>query len=145
MLTRQQIIDTARSYIGTPYQAGGSTSEGMSCAGLLVAIGRDTGYLTEEIPGLSSFNEASPMDEWFDQYLDKLPSIEDAQPGDIVSMLNSDAGAQHCAVVISTDPRGVKYWYFVHSLRNHGVVHGRLFGPYLRGVTAAYKLKGVSD
>lgn len=151
-ITREQIVEVARSFApnkaegrpGVPYKAGGSDRQGMSCAGLLVAIGKETGYLQEDIPGFSSFNEAEPMQKWFDEYLDPVASFDEAQEGDIVSTIDDGRGhAQHCGILVRKSPRGLKYSYIVHALRNHGVVEGRLFGPYLAQVSGFYRMRGV--
>jgi cell wall-associated NlpC family hydrolase len=144
-ITRQQIVDAARSHVGLPYKAGGQGHSGLSCAGLLVAIGRETGYLEDDIPGFSSFNEAEPMKKWFEMYLDPVHSWDEVREGDIVATIGTGEDAQHCAVLVRKSERGLKYSYFVHALRNHGVVEGRLFGPYLAQVSGFYSLRGLTD
>lgn len=145
---RAEIVEAARSYVGVKYSNAGRTREdGLSCAGVLVAVGRDLGFEVDDIPGFSEFNEAEPMDRWLNLYADKLDGAEDAQEGDIVTMLRDELSEtdQHCAILVERNERPIKYWYFVHSLRNHGVVEGRLFGRYLRGVTGAWRIRGVID
>lgn len=153
MITRAQIVEAARSFApdkasgrpGVPYKAGGSDRSGLSCAGLLVAVARDVGYLDEEIPGFSSFNEAEPLRKWFGMYLDEIPLAE-LKPGDIVSMEFGEQGEQHCAFLVTPlSERGIKYSYFIHSLRTRGVVESRLHGPYLAGVKAAFRMRGIID
>jgi cell wall-associated NlpC family hydrolase len=37
---RQEIVQTAKSFVGTPYRTGGTTRRGMDCSGLVIAVYR---------------------------------------------------------------------------------------------------------
>jgi hypothetical protein len=44
-ITRQVIVETARSYKGVPYQDQGRTrEEGLDCVGELIVVAHDIGY-----------------------------------------------------------------------------------------------------
>lgn len=46
---RERVIETARSYLGVPFRHQGRTREsGIDCAGLLLCVGRELGYLPPE-------------------------------------------------------------------------------------------------
>lgn len=48
IVTRQQIVDTARSYIGTPFRKGGRDRNSIDCVGLLICIHHDLGLPIED-------------------------------------------------------------------------------------------------
>ena len=49
-ITRQQVVDTARSYIGTKFvRSGRSKTAGVDCVGLLTVVGRDLGLDIRDI------------------------------------------------------------------------------------------------
>ncbi len=142
-ITREQIIEAARSYIDVPYkQQGRSREHGLDCVGLIVMVGHDTGYTDFDFLEYGSNPDGETMERLLNEHLDRLPSFEDARAGDVVSMDFGD-GEQHVGILTRTDLRGFKYSYMVHALRNHGVKEGRPFGAYLRGLKGVYQLRGL--
>jgi len=145
MITRQQIIDTARSYIGVPYaQQGRSREIGLDCVGLLIKIAHDTGYSDFDFLAYGSNPDGETMERLLGEQLDRLEFIDQAQEGDVISM-DFGGGEQHVGVLSKMSPKGIKYSYMIHALRDHGVVEGRPFGKYLRSIRGAYRLKGIVD
>ncbi|MGD1891789.1 MAG: C40 family peptidase [Cyclobacteriaceae bacterium] len=68
---QQQIIQTARSFTGTPYRWGGTTRSGMDCSGLLMTSFQQAGI---NLPRTSA--EQSKVG--------RLVSIHELRPGDLV-------------------------------------------------------------
>ncbi len=144
-ITRQQIIEAARNYVGISYKAQGRSREfGLDCVGLIIMVGHDTGYTDFDFLEYGSNPDGETMERLLNEHLDRLDSIDEAREGDVVSM-DFGEGEQHVGILTVINDRGLKYSYMVHALRDHGVVEGRPFGKYLRGVRGAYKLKGISD
>jgi hypothetical protein len=84
------------------------------------------------------------MERLLNDHLDKLPNIEDALEGDIISM-DFGNSPQHCGIITKINPRGISYWFVVHALRHYGVVEGRLYSKYLKSVKSIYRLRGLVD
>lgn len=144
-VTRQQIIDAARSFVGQPYAHQGRGGDvGLDCVGLVIKVGHATGHSSFDFLAYSQEPDGETMEALLDEQMDKLTSANDAQPGDVVAM-DFGEGIQHVGILLEKDPRGFKYSYIAHALRDHGVREGRPFGKYLKGITAAYEFRGVID
>jgi hypothetical protein len=144
-ITRTQVIEAARSYKGVPYaQQGRDRETGLDCVGLLIKVGHDTGYTDFDFLAYGSNPDGETMERLLNEHLDKLDTVEEALPGDVLSM-DFGASPQHCGFITKTTDRGIAYWNVVHSIRNHGVVEGRLFSKYLNSAKAVYRLRGITD
>jgi cell wall-associated NlpC family hydrolase len=141
-ITREQIVEAARSYIGVPYVAGGQSREtGLNCAGLIVCVAHDLGLTDVEFPGKSNFTKEDPLDELFGAHLDKLDDWKEAQAGDVLSVAY-ESDPHHCGFVSKVNQFGV---YFIHATRNHGIIEHRLYGKLLRSIAAGYRVRGLKD
>ncbi|WP_158584085.1 C40 family peptidase [Reichenbachiella sp. MSK19-1] len=70
--TREEFIATAKNYLGTPYQYGGTTADGMDCSGLIFRTFRDL--------GLSAPHGAQALARFGEIILDKSELL----PGDVI-------------------------------------------------------------
>lgn len=92
---RDRVVDSARSYLGTPYRYGGSTRSGIDCSGLVAAVYSESlgASLPRTARSLYAFMEAVPR--------------KDLEPGDLV-FFNTTAALAHVGIYEGDD-------YFVHA------------------------------
>ena len=78
----QQIVDIARSYIGTRWKHRGRSKLGVDCAGLIVCVGKDAGVTdTSRKPLYPPRPDESHLEQ-FEESLDRVP-VNESRPGDI--------------------------------------------------------------
>lgn len=110
------VIETARSYQGTPYKYGGTTRLGMDCSGLLCAA-----FAAIEVPIPRSSNEQA---EWGEQV-----RPQDLKVGDLL-FFGASPGSNsitHVGLVTEATPEGVQ---FIHSSSSLGVIENSLETDY---------------
>ncbi len=138
---RQDIVDEARDWLGTPYVHQASTKgAGTDCLGLLRGVWRaQIGQEPEEVP-IYSMDWSEPQGEermWVaaQRHLTEKP-IADLAPADVVLFRMRDAGvAKHLGIVtgIGAVPR------FIHAYSGYGVVENALSDPWRRRVVACFE------
>ena len=138
---RQDIVDEARSWLGTPYVHQASTKgAGTDCLGLLRGVWRaQIGCEPEEVP-IYTMDWSEPQGEermWAaaQRHLIEKPSA-DLSSGDVVLFRMRDSGiAKHLGIMTSTGavPR------FVHAYNGHGVVENALSEPWRRRIVACFE------
>jgi cell wall-associated NlpC family hydrolase len=87
-VTGQQIVESAKKYLGVPYVFGGTTSAGIDCSGL---VQRAYGDLGITLPRLS-WDQAKVGTA--------VPDLAHAQPGDILGFGNP---AEHVAIYLGNN------------------------------------------
>ncbi len=98
MITKQDIIDTARQYIGTPFHHQGRVKGvGIDCAGLLVGVARDLELSDYDVMGYSHVPSGSELERHLDANMDVIQVIEPA----CVVLMAFDADPQHIAICTS--------------------------------------------
>ena len=114
----QVVINTARSYIGTPYKWGGTTRAGMDCSGLLL-----NSYSAVNFPIPRTSHQQSKIGQKVKQ--------KDLEPGDLVFFATGKRKRKitHVGLVTSTYKGKVK---FIHSSSSLGVVESHLDSKYYR-------------
>ena len=114
--TLAAVIETARTYQGTPYLYGGTTRLGLDCSGLLQLSFNEAGV---SIP--RSSNEQAGWGE--------PVKPADLQPGDLV-FFGASPGSRtitHVGLVTIVDAEGVD---FIHASTSLGVVENSLESDY---------------
>ncbi|WP_425083004.1 NlpC/P60 family protein [Ruegeria profundi] len=138
---KQDIVDTARAWLGTPYVHQASVrGAGADCLGLLRGAWREViGHEPEAVP-VYSMDWSEPQGEermWAAarRYLIEKPAAA-MVAGDVLLFRMRDSGvAKHLGIVSSIGevPR------FIHAYSGHGVVENALSDPWRRRVVACFE------
>ena len=112
-----KVIKTARSYIGTPYQYGGSSKSGTDCSGLACKAYQSVGINLPRVAG----DQAATG---------KKISIDDLMPGDLVFFGAKKGSKKITHVGIVSKVKGDNEIYFIHASTSKGVVESNLFSDY---------------
>ena len=115
------VINTARSYTGTPYRYGGTSKRGMDCSGLLCVSYQKAGL---NIPRTSA--EQSKFG--------KPVKMNELQPGDLVFFSKKKGRKKITHVGMVTTVKKGKDIQFIHSSTKLGVVENNLLSDYYRGI-----------
>ncbi|MCU0419811.1 MAG: C40 family peptidase [Cyclobacteriaceae bacterium] len=111
------VIQTARSYTGTPYKYGGTTRAGMDCSALTSAAYR---AIQVNLPR-SADAQAS---------VGAKVKQEELKPGDLVFFATGKKRKQITHVGIVTEVRSTENIKFIHASTSLGVVETNLFSDY---------------
>lgn len=112
------VIITARTYLGTPYKWGGVNTSGMDCSGLLCSSFQSVGY---NLPRMSEDQKKVGK---------KVKSIEDLKEGDLVFFATGKRKRKVTHVGLVTEVKNRKEIYFIHSSSSRGVVESNIYSDY---------------
>lgn len=117
----QKVIQTARSYRGTPYRWGGTTRIGMDCSGLLC-----TSFKAIDVNLPRTSTEQSRFG----------PQVrpKDIQPGDLVFFSESRFSSKISHVGMVTEVKSQEEIYFIHASTSLGVIEDNLFSDYYQKI-----------
>ena len=142
-VTRPQVIESARKFVGLPYRTQGreTTGEfrGTDCGGLILLIGQDLNLSDLEVLGYANAPDGETFERLLSEHLDIIPD-EDVRPGDILGCDYGD-GVQHTVLVVATEPK-IKV---IHAKRGLGVTEQWLNGKDLRGWKATYRIRTLEE
>jgi cell wall-associated NlpC family hydrolase len=116
-----QVIKTARTYLGTPYRYGGSTSKGMDCSGLLCT-------------SFASIDVKLPRTSTEQASYGKDVRLNDIAPGDLVFFAERQGSSKISHVGLVTAVKRKEAITFIHSSTSRGVVEDNLFGEYYQKI-----------
>lgn len=148
MITREQIVDEARSFIGTRYQHQASLKGvAVDCIGLIRGVARGVGLddpftsgKAREFEGYSQYPNPMLLVLACEEFMDRI-KISEAGLGDVLVFSFIDRGVnqpQHFGIISQTDPN-----YVIHSLAGHKVVEHHVNEVWQRRILSAYRLRGV--
>lgn len=136
MITKQQIIDEARTWLDTPFaHQGRAKGVGADCA-CTAAIGpaQALGLSEFDTTDYSRLPDPSKMRAYLDAHMDRIP-VNEAGPGDIYWMA-FNGNPQHLALI--TD-KGILHSY----AQAKKCVEHSLDDTWRKRVRAAYRFRGV--
>jgi len=95
MITRQEIINAARNYLGVRYKHQGRTRFGLDCLGLVVRVAHDLSLSNEDSTDYGSVPDGKRLMREMDARLDITMN---AKPGDVL-LMRFDKNPQHLAIM----------------------------------------------
>jgi cell wall-associated NlpC family hydrolase len=104
-----EIIEFAKTFMGTPYKWAGTTPSGFDCSGFIYYVFGNFGFgLVRTSTGMAELGETV--------------KLADIQPGDLMFFKGRDVNSTsvgHVAMVVEVSPDAIK---FIHSSSSRGVV-----------------------
>jgi cell wall-associated NlpC family hydrolase len=126
------VVNAARSWIGTKFQHQGRTRAGVDCAGLLIVVAQDLGYPVVDVRDYGRQPDPSRMGGALGEQMDRI-SIGKVEQGDVL-WLAWKRDPQHLCIVTDL---GV-----IHSYEAIGRVVEHPLDQRLRGrVRAAFSFR----
>ena len=134
MATREQVVQCARSWIGTRWQHQAHLKGvACDCAGLVIEVGREVFGILADVPAYGHTPHANTMRRICDRYLVRV-SIASMAPGDVLLMSWADEPHHMAIVSIAENELGI-----IHSYAQaRGVVEHRLDDQWRARIRAVY-------
>ncbi len=137
-VTRAQVVDEARSWLGTPFKHQGRTRAGIDCVGLCVMVARGLDLSNYDITAYENTTHQRGFLQHFDANAWQL-QLTETQPGDMVVFTDP---VHPCHVGILSERFGVPY--VIHAVARLRVVCETPYaGNWERCAVAAYAYPGL--
>ncbi|WP_229599002.1 C40 family peptidase [Runella sp. CRIBMP] len=117
----RDVVNTARTFTGTPYRSGGNDRRGIDCSGLVASVYSEVGLKVPRI----SWQQA--------EFGTEVEEVHDIKAGDWIFYV-PDAGkagyVSHVGIV--TEVRGKNEILFIHASSSKGVREDNLYSKYFK-------------
>jgi cell wall-associated NlpC family hydrolase len=135
MITKSDIVDTARQYIGTPFHHQARVKGvGIDCAGLLVCVARDLGLPHYDVQGYSRIPSGGDFKMHLDANLDRIAEIEVG----CILLMTFEVDPQHVAICSTQDS-------IIHAYFNaRKCVEHILDDVWRNRINSIYRFRGVA-
>lgn len=144
---REDIVATARGWIGTPYRHQASCKgAGADCLGLVRGVWRERhGAEPESVPAYTAdWSEPSGEERLWRAaraHLVEKP-VADMAPGDVILFrMRTARVAKHLGIVSRIGAAAA----FIHAYSGHGVIESPLSAPWARRVVACFSFPERAD
>jgi len=141
MPTSADIIESARSYLGTPYRHQGRVKHlAIDCVGLLAAVARESGALEVDFESDYRRREGGArMLQILHDHLDRLPDLADVQAGDVL-LLHRPPDYAHVCLVTALEPA----WQVIEAIEP--AVSEHFFDEAWREfIHSAWRIRGLTE
>lgn len=139
MLSKQAIIDEARTWLHTPWKHQGRTKRGVDCLGLLVSVAANVGMPVLDEKVYTRRPDGKYMIQRFREEMQEI-SIDDVALADVVLFADS---IYPCHVAFISEKHGQKHIIHAHALRR--MVIEELYSFEWPGkARRAFRLKGLN-
>lgn len=142
MVTRQQIIETAREYIGTAYHKQGRLKKtedelgGIDCCGLLICVAWELGLSDYD---LQNYSDQPDGESLLREFNSQCTPVDTPQPGDIL-IFKIRHFPQHCGIMSQIND----YHSVIHAYQSLNAVKEHILHDWwVKRIVAAYKFPGV--
>lgn len=129
-VTRQDIVDCARTWIGTPFHhQGRAKGAGVDCAGLVIGVAHELGLSDFDVTGYAHQPDEAMFRRVLDAQMDRV-AREDLLPGDVLTFAYERE--QHLAILTTAAPAAIVHaWAKARRVVEHGLDDA--FSARLRG------------
>lgn len=133
MVRSNEIVQSARSYLGVPYRHQGRNRLGLDCIGLILMVAHDLHLSDFDITGYGRVPSGRMMARLLGQHCRPV-AVKDINSGDVVH-ITFERQPQHVAIITDAG--------MIHADNIRGVVEHSLNNRWRKKIRGAYRLPGV--
>lgn len=145
MVTRIDVVRTARSYIGTAFHhCGRAPGVGIDCAGVVICTMRELGLAPPgfDVPPYIPIPDGKSMLAQCDEYLTRVTQAA-MQPGDVVVLI-TDQHPQHLGILADYQHGGLSIIHAATNAHPPRVIETRLMFSRAMRYVASYSLPSIA-